>query len=286
MKKHLLALCFIAASGAAHAESGLWYGIDATHDFNKRLALDLSLGSRIEEDGWSRYTRYDVAGGLDWKALSWLKLGIGYDFIRDYSPEEIKVKYKDDDPAQRVTGFNVDESYWRSKHRLFFDITGKLKCGRFTFALRERYQYTRYTPIDNLKEYKYRYRQEYANAAEVPNPYLTAVMPDGTVRYFELDPERTELEKKSAKDKHYLRSRLSVEYNIRHCPLTPFVSYEVANDLGESLQLVRQRVQAGFDYKIRKGHTLSLAYLYQHGEKEETGDADFHVLSLGYKFKF
>ena len=110
MKKHLFALCFIAASGAAHAESGLWYGIDATHDFNKRLALDLSLGSRIEEDGWSRYTRYDVAGGLDWKALSWLKLGIGYDFIRDYSPEEIKVKYKDDDPAQRVTGFNVDES--------------------------------------------------------------------------------------------------------------------------------------------------------------------------------
>ena len=111
-------------------------------------------------------------------------------------------------------------------------------------------------------------------------------MPDGTVRYFELDPERTELEKKSAKDKHYLRSRLSVEYNIRHCPLTPFVSYEVANDLGESLQLVRQRAQAGFDYKIRKGHTLSLAYLYQHGEKEETGDADFHVLSLDYKFKF
>ena len=285
MRRLLSFLCLLTASVAAHAESGLWYGVDAVHDFNKRLSMELGIGSRLE-DGWSRYTRYDVAGGLDWKALPWLKIGVGYDFIRDYSPEETKVKYKDDDPTQRITGFNVDQSYWRSKHRLFLDITGKLKCGRFTFSLRERYQYTRYAPIDNLEEYKYRYFQEYDDPSEITRPYLPAEMSDGSIRYFELDPERTELENKTAKDKHYLRSRIGIEYNIRHCPLTPFVNYEVANDFGSRLSLVRQRAQAGFDYKVKKGHTLSLAYLYQHGEKEETGDADLHILSVGYKFKF
>ena len=29
-----------------------------------------------------------------------------------------------------------------------------------------------------------------------------------------------------------------------------------------------------------------MAYLYQHGENEDNGDANLHVLSVGYKFKF
>ena len=47
-----------------------------------------------------------------------------------------------------------------------------------------------------------------------------------------------------------------------------------------------QRLQVGGDYKVNKGHTITMAYLYQHGENEDNGDANLHVLSVGYKFKF
>ena len=285
MRRTLLFSLMCLAVFVAKAEGGLWYGIDATHDFNKRLSAEFSLGSRVE-DGWSRYTRYDLAASVSWKALSWLKIGGGYDFIRDYNAEEIVTKYKDDNPANRVTGFNVDEAFWRTKHRLFADVTGKWRAGRFTFALRERYQYTRFTPVDGLREWKYRYFREYESPAEIERPYIPYTMADGTVRYFELDESRTDYEEKSAKDRHYLRSRFGVEYNIRHCPFTPFATYEVSNNLGKRLQLVRQRLQVGGDYKVKKGHTVTMAYLYQHGENEDNGDANLHVLSVGYKFKF
>lgn len=280
----LLSLLLLSAL-AAKAESGLWYSIDAAHDFNKRLSTEFSLGSRIE-DGWSRYTRYDLAASVSWKALPWLKVGGGYDFIRDYKAEDWTVKYKNDNPDSYVNGFNVDEAFWRSKHRIFLDVSGKLRAGRFTFSLRERYQYTHYAPVDGLKEWKYRYFREYDDPTAIERPYIPYTMPDGSVRYFELDESRTDIERKSAKDRHYLRTRLGVEYNIRHCPLTPFATYEVANDLGKRMDLVRQRVQVGSDYKVKKGHTISLAYLYQHGENEDKGNNDLHVLSVGYKFKF
>lgn len=286
MRRYLLLSLMLLTFSMVKAESGLWYGIDATHDFNKRLSTEFSLGSRIE-DGWSRYTRYDLAASLSWKALDWLKIGGGYDFIRDYNAEEITTKYKDDDPTKYVNGFNVDESFWRSKHRLFVDLTGKLRAGRFTFAIRERYQYTHFAPVGEVKEWKYRYVRQYDSPDEVENPYIPYTMPDGSVRYFELkNADDPELESKKSKDRHYLRSRFGVEYNIRHCPFTPFATYEVSNNFGKRLQLVRQRVQVGGDYKVKKGHTVSMAYVFQHGENEDDGDANLHVISVGYKFKF
>ena len=100
MRRTILLFLMCLAVFVAKAEGGLWYGIDATHDFNKRLSAEFSLGSRVE-DGWSRYTRYDLAASVSWKALSWLKIGGGYDFIRDYNAEETVTKYKDDNPANR-----------------------------------------------------------------------------------------------------------------------------------------------------------------------------------------
>lgn len=301
MRRTLTALSTLFALGAtAQSQSGLWLGADASYDINRRLATEIELGTRLEDD-FNRFTRYDAAIGFDYKALPWLKVGAGYDFIRDYNAGETEVLYRlgpdnkpdlDSDGNRIVKGVNIDEPAWRTKHRLYVDLTEKCRFGRFTFSLRERYQYTRITPTE---VYEWRFRDEYD--ADEYSSFITRypdqgqffgplVGDDGEDYYYRLGKDG--FDTKKAKDRHYLRTRLAVNYNIRRCPLTPFASYELANDLGDAFSIVRHRVTAGFDLNLtrNKQHALSLAYLYQNGAQEEAGQADMHIITLGYKFSF
>lgn len=301
MRKTLIALSSLfALTAAAQSEGGLWLGADASYDITSRLGAELEVGTRLE-NGFSRITRYDAALGLDYKLTRWIKVGAGYDVIGDYNFGEKEVVYKtntdgtirlDSDGNRVVKGINVDDAFWRTKHRAYFDLTGKWKLGRMVFSLRERYQLTRYAPTD---VYEWKYREEYDaedykdavnKGADAATFYGPIVGDDLEEYFYELDSEKTGWDEKKAKSKHYLRQRVGVEYNIRRCPVTPFASYEIANDLGDDFSLVRQRVSAGIDWNLTadKRHALSLAYIYQHGAHEEAGSADMHILSIGYKF--
>lgn len=329
MRKTLIALSSLfALSAAAQSESGLWLGAEASYDITDRLGADLELGARLE-NGFSTFTRYDAALGFDYKAARWLKLGAGYDFIRDHSlGEEPSVVYKKgkgefstndygflvDEEGKRVNpdgyridsnenpivnGYNVESPYWRTKHRAYFDLTEKWKAGRFGFSLRERYQFTSYTPVEGV-ELKYRDELESKPGPGYTSPWAGAhadYLPAGVAPYVgpyadAYDDDYwyglTDIKDKGSKTKHYLRTRLAVDYNIRRCPVTPFASYELANDLGDAFSIVRHRVSAGFDWNLTadKRHALSLAYIYQHGAQEEAGNADLHIISVGYKFSF
>lgn len=303
MRKVITTLLSVFALGAsAQSENGLWLGADASYDITSRFGAELEAGTRLE-DGFSRFTRYDAALGVSYKATRWLKLGAGYDFIGDRNAGEVDVLYKtnpdgslslDSDGHAIVKGINVDDAFWRTKHRVFFDLTEKWKAGRFGFSLRERYQYTHFAPAE-VYEWKYREEyeaDEYANFLERrPSDALffgPVTGGDGEDYYYRLDEDKTGYDTKKGKDRHYLRARLAVDYNIRRCPLTPFASYELTSNLGDAFAIVRHRVSAGFDWNLtrNKQHALSLAYIYQHGAHEETGNADMHIVSLGYKFSF
>lgn len=296
MRKVLSLLLFpFALSAAAQSQGGLWLGAEASYDITDRFGADLELGGRLE-DGFSTFTRYDAALGFQYKALKWLRIGAGYDFIGDYSAgERPSVVYKkdknnpgsfllDSEGNPIVNGFNAEEAYWRTKHRVYFDLTEKWKAGRFEFSLRERYQMTKYAPVNGV-ELKYRDELEADDLEDYQSPcvgpYTNAY---GDEYWYGL----TDIKDKGAKTKHYLRTRLAVDYNIRRCPVTPFVSYEPAFDLGDAFSIVRHRVSAGVDWNFTrdKRHALSLAYIYQHGAQEEVGNADLHILSVGYKFSF
>lgn len=305
-----LLLSAFALSAAAQSESGVWMGADVSYGITDRLGAELEVGGRLE-DKFSTFTRYDAALGFDYKATRWLKVGAGYDFIGDYSQGEAPtIVYKkdpnspdgiryDSDGNPVVSGYNAESDYWRTKHRVYVDLTEKWKVGRFGFSLRERYQYTRYAAVDDV-EYKYRAELERQPAPGYTSPWAGAhadYLPAGVAPFVGPYVDEygdsywyglTDIEGKKTKDKHYLRTRLAIDYNIRHCPVTPFVSYEPAFDLGNSFSLVRQRVMAGFDWTLtaNKQHALSVAYLYQHGAQEEAGNADLHIISLGYKFSF
>lgn len=311
MRKSIIALLSLfALHSAAQSESGMWLGAEASYDITDRLGADLEVGGRLE-DGFTQLTRYDAALGVDYKVARWLKLGVGYDFIRDYSPgESPSVVYKkdpsspdgiryDSDGNPVVNGYNAESSYWRTKHRFYFDATGKWKAGRFGFSLRERYQLTAYAPVSEV-ELRYRDELEREPGLGYTSPWAGAhadYLPAGVAPYVgpyvdEYDDSYwyglTDIKDKGAKTKHYLRSRLTVDYNIRRCPVTPFVSYELANDLGDAFSVVRHRATVGLDCNLTrdKRHALSLAYLYQHGAQEEAGSADLHIITLGYKFSF
>ena len=81
-----------------------------------------------------------------------------------------------------------------------------------------------------------------------------------------------------------LRSRISVDYDIPHFKLDPFVSYEIFSDLSNSEVFEKGRLTAGAGFSLKKKHAFQFAYVWQN-----TTDDDESVrsaISLSYTFKF
>ena len=266
----LVILCgFATLTALADSDSGLWLGTDFSKDFGKQWSVNANAGFRAAEN-WKRESRWDFGLGVDYKPVKFLKLGAGYDFITDRKPREATEHFN---KSGVLNGYNVSEPYWRNKHRAYFDITGKVKLGRFTFSLRERYQYTHLMADSTLRN---KYRGSLVGVVGYTGPQYNGYMFDSQ-----------DWDYKNAKDRHSLRSRLAIKYNIRHCPLTPGVSYEVFNDLGNKMHLDKQRVTVGLDWNVTKHATISAAYVYQHGngDEDETSE-NMHVLDVGFSFTF
>lgn len=90
-------------------------------NITKQLSVDAGLGLRAENK-LNDLTRYDFDAGLSYKLTPWLGIGGGYSFIRDYNLDEATPKLDEVTGAKK--GVNVEEAYWRNKHRATFDITG------------------------------------------------------------------------------------------------------------------------------------------------------------------
>lgn len=269
-KSILLAFAALTASPAvAGGEFGIWTSLGAEKDLTDRISLDANFDFRTQGnlEGAGRW-----AGGLGlgFKANSWLKLGGGYVYIYDYMPQESEVNITN---SGKVNGYNVDHGYWRSKHRFYVEGTGSLKAGRFKFSLRERYQYTYFMP-DDVKRTRYR--------DEVQGGFTGETYPWNGQEFMEMTVGEKH---KSGKNKHVLRSRLKVEYNIPRCPFNPYATYELTNSLTDALDLDKMRVTVGTEWKITKKHVVTMGYLFERGH-DEGPDATNHVLDLSYKFKF
>ena len=275
----LLAAALMAMPASAQDDFSLWTEMTVQKDLGKKFSVDAAFEFRAE-DKVSQPARWAVSAGATYKPAKFLSVSAGYVFLHDYSFQEAEVDYKNDDNGQPTTefnGYNVDHGYWRNKHRATFDVTGKLPLGRFTLSLRERYQFTHLLEANTLRD-KYR--------KPVPEEMLPGWTGD---RYEYAGQTFSKFEQadkvKSAKNRHYLRSRLGVEYNIRHCDWTPYVSYELSNNLAESLHLDKKRLTVGVEWKVTKQHRLDFAYVYENGADDDARSNN-HALSLSYKFKF
>lgn len=269
----VLALALMAGAVAkAGDDFGLWTELSVEKSFNKKFSVSGGFDFRAEENV-TRASRYAVNVGADYKLAKFLKIGAGYVYMYNRSAAELKVDYKKD--GTTMNGYDYDHAYWRHRHRVFAEVTGKVDVGRFTFSLRERYQYTHYMPDSCVRD-KYR--------GLVPESYEGGYWPVRNENGMFYAYDETVMDAKPKKGKHYLRSRLQVEYDIKGLPLTPFASYEFSNNLSDGFHLDKQRLTVGADYKIKKKHTLSLAYIHENGADDDSGN--LHAISVGYKFKF
>lgn len=272
-KRFLLAALSVlcATNLLAQDDFGVWTSVSAEKSFGKKFSIDAGVENRLQENA-TKALRWDFGLGASYKVTKFLKLGAGYTYIRGRNLQEVKPRYKKD--GVTVNGYNVDHEFWRNKHRLYFDVTGKVAWGRFTFSLRERYLYTHYNKAECLRD-KYRtlLQDGYTGDTYIYN---------GTEF---MEYEQT-TDQKKAKDKHALRSRLQVEYNIKGLPLNPYASYEVTNDLGDKLRYDKSRVCAGIEWKVTKKHILDFGYIYQTESDNDEGNNNIHAIKVGYTFKF
>ena len=283
MKTKILLLAALAALPAcAEDDFGLWTNVSIQKSLTSKLTLNGDFELRAN-DKVGDVSRYSVAAGLTYKPLKYLHLGATYNFIRDHSLSSYKEHFKEDDDGELdledglpvLDGYNFYDSYWRNKHRINLEATGKVSFGRFTLSLRERYQYTHAAEVDVDRD-QYRLLPENFPPSAWTGGELTEI----NGRYAYLDD--SDVKTKNGKDSQILRSRLKVEYNINHCPLNPYLSYEFNNDLTEKLHLDKTRLIVGTELKISKQHRLDFAYLFQ----DYHGRDNLHAISVGYKFKF
>ena len=275
MKKLLTlgcALLFTATSFCQKDEFGTWLEVEGEKKITKRIDLSLGLGMRAN-DNLGEVSRANAFISGSYKVCDYLKVAATYQYISDLSRGEVKDDFKKDGTFE---GYKVDEAFHRTKHRLSFDLSSKIKVGRFTFSLRERYQFTHSVSKDIE-----RIRYEKLFDPNNPQGYEGELYPfNGSYwknRILEEDH-------KGHKNNHLLRSRIGVEYDIKNCPLTPFATYEIKTQLQKGGATEETRLIVGTDWKLNKKNTLSIAYVFNDGHYSD--DANIHAVSVGYKFKF
>lgn len=232
----LLAVLCMAAS-VLRAQS-LWTSVDMKFGLAKGLSGYVE-GEFRTVDGLDGTERWAASAGLDYRLCRWLKMSAEYKYIHRHVESRTTRKG------------NIISDYWQPRHRLSFALTGSYSWNRFSFFLRERYQYT--------------YHTEQAVAKWDGD--------DGSAKTDELV---------GASHKQVLRSRLKAEYNICKSGFTPFVSCELYNSLS-GFTYEKTRWTVGTDYKFNKRHSVSVFYRYI--DRSDDDDTNGHVIGVGYSFK-
>ncbi|MFI3264333.1 MAG: DUF2490 domain-containing protein [Rikenellaceae bacterium] len=83
-------------------------------------------------------------------------------------------------------------------------------------------------------------------------------------------------------DKEFLRYRAKVEYDIKKCKITPFLSAEAYQELDDNM-LYKMRYATGFDLKTGKKSSLAFEYKFDFFILEYK---NANIFSVGYKYKF
>ena len=87
---------------------------------------------------------------------------------------------------------------------------------------------------------------------------------------------------RKAKDKWVLRSKLTIEYNVKGLPLNPYVSVDYGCGLNYTAN--KWKYSVGTEYKLTKQHKLDFFYRFSHDDDED--EPNGHLIGFGYKYSF
>ena len=239
MRREKIAMSLVAlmVATATQAQS-LWTSAEMKFGITKGLNGYVE-GEYRTTDGLDDTERWAASAGLSYKLCDWLKMSAEYSYIHRHVESRTTKKG------------NIVSDYWQPRHRASFALTGSYSWNRFTFSLRELYQYTYHTE-------------------------QTASKWDGD------DGSAKDDEVIESKSKNILRSRLKAEYDIRKSGFTPYVSCELYNDL-DGFTYDKTRLTVGTEYKFNKKHAIDVFYRYI--DRSDDDDANGHVIGIGYSFK-
>lgn len=239
MKKIFMCLCFILsiAGGSIKAQS-LWASAEVKYDFLKKLSAKIE-GEYRTFNKFAGSERWSAGIGLDYKVIPYLKLDAGYKYISRHIEERITSKG------------NIVEEFWQPRQRAYFSVTGSYKWKRFSFSIRERYQFTHHKSM-----------------------YVGKTSSSGKPK----DDEFI-----AGKDRNMLRSRIKIDYSIKKSRFQPYISAELYNDL-KGFSYSKTRLTAGTEFKINKHNTIEAYYRYiDRADPDEDGG---NIIGIGYQFKF
>ncbi len=292
-KRCLLALFAVAWMGVAVAQDfdvDDDFGIDVSVGAEKELLPDLELsveGNLRTQEKTKRIERYVLGGELSYKFLNTkkfdMKVSAGFEYMWNQKMEESKLAktpypffatdsegnalYDDQGvlvPDKDYCNYNVNERYWRNRHRTSLGLSAVYSPNkRWSFQLKETVQYNHYCREDSINQYEYRWDENDDGDRYLPSPGI-------------------DLKSVDAKDRFVLRSKFTVEYNVKGIPLNPFASVDYGCGLNYTAN--KWKYSVGADYTVDKKHKFTLYYRFQ--TEEDDDEPNGHMLGMGYKFKF
>lgn len=277
MRRYFLALfVFAATSVGAMAQIESQdddFGIDVSVGAEKEILPDLDLSveanMRTQENS-ERVERYVLGAELGYKFLNTktfdMKVSGGFEYMWNQKMAETKLAkipypFVDD---QTKFDYNVNERYWRNRHRTSLGLSATYSPNkRWSFQLKETVQYSHYCREDSINQYEYRWKENGDGDRYMGSP---------------------EIDRKSVdpKDRFVLRSKFTVEYNVKGIPLNPFASIDYGCGLNYTAN--KWKYSVGADYTINKKHKLTLYYRFQ--TEDDDDEPNGHMLGMGYKIKF
>ena len=298
-------LCLATMAASAQGDDfGIWTSIEVQKKIDKKWSVGLESEFRLQDNA-KEFERWTAGVSGIYKPTKWLKLEAGYKFIHNYSLAETKgkiTKYLDEaEEHPKNIKIRTSDSYWNSRHRVFFAATLHKKFGSFEVSLREQGQFNMRNETTTS-----RYGMKY-----MLNEWDSEVVDSRN------DP--TEIDTVKSKNSFDLRSRVQVEYDKKGLKWKPYASVEMYNG-GTNFGIDKMRYTVGIEYKINKKHSVEAYYRYQHKSKKDNGenllgvvknfsddggtpiydvsntnydpslfgvnDRSTHILGFDYKFKF
>lgn len=252
------------------------FGMDFTVGAEKKIRPGMSFsieGEARTQDNTRKIERWTVGGTFDMRLFQNpsktinVKASLGWKYMWRFNLQELNNKYDtsldgDGNAIDYYKGYNDKNSYWRRQHRTSASLSASYKPSkRWSFSLKETFQYTYFCKASTMMT-KYRLTDE-----DDPSSAMTSTLEEKLY---------------DVKDRSVLRSKVTAQYNIRHCPVNPYVSVDYGCGLNYTTN--KWKFTAGTDINVSKQHKLDVFYRYVTEDDDE--EPNGHLLGMGYSFKF
>lgn len=257
------------------------FGLDFSLEAEKKICkgVDFSIeGNARTQDDTQKIERWGAGAALGVKVYKTksvdVKASVKWEYMWINNLAETEDKYKTEEyeyftPDGVVTetetyynGYNHTEHFWRNRHRASVALSAAYTPNkRWKFSLKETFQYNHFCSASKTTD-KWR-----------PNDIEDIDMG--------LYLKETEVKRVKAKDRTVLRSKIVAQYDIKRCPIDPYLSGEYGCGLNYSAN--KWKFEAGADYKLNKKNKFNIFYRYltENDDDEPNG----HLIGIGYSIK-